>query len=80
MSPPRLLRANDFYDASGLNIAKLFLLDPNIIELVRENDGTIFSIQRSRSPTSLVESIILKINTTIPPIPEMTKCINIVTV
>jgi hypothetical protein len=51
-----------------------------MIELVRGNEGTIFRIQLSKSPMLLVELMILSTNTTIPPIPENTKCKNIVTV
>jgi hypothetical protein len=56
------------------------LLVANITELVKQKEGTIFKTHRRMSPTLSVDGIILSMNTTIPPIPANTKCINIVIV
>ena len=64
----------------GLIYLSYALAELNMIESVRQKEGTNLSTQRRASPIDWVELISLKMNTTIAPIPENTKCMKMVTV
>jgi predicted ABC-type exoprotein transport system permease subunit len=65
---------------SGLAVKRRSLEASNIIELVKQNDGTIFNQMWRRSPIRYVDSIILRIIVVIEPMPAKAKCRKIVTV
>ena len=65
---------------SSLTVSSYSLLEAYITELVRQKEGTILRTQNRVSPIISVDSINLRMKTTMPPIPAKIKCIKMVTV
>ena len=80
ISPPIFLTSKLLSGKSGLETLNNSLLEANIIEFVKQNEGTIFRIHFKRSPISFVYSINYNKSTRIAPIAEKVKLINIVKV